>query len=185
MRLLYGLKTFMDTYCIDGIFISVLLILFVRLLFPQKLDTHYATLILKWLILFFVLLIYINIISSVLFPVQAESAHSFNNRAFGPYYWAYWIMFFFGAVFPLLLFIKKLGNSLYFLFAVAVLMNIGWVFESFVSHVTSLHRGIYSSSLNPYLPFYGERVILLYGLLLGIVVLVMGNVVKAYSSINK
>lgn len=175
MNFLNDTITFIDQYCIDGIFISVLLILLIRLLFKYKTDTHYAALLLKWLILSFSFLILINIIEQLLFPRQAESQVSFINRAFGPYFWAYWIMFFFSALFPLLLLFKKLGDRLYFLLLVAILMNIGWLFESFVIHMSSLHRD-FATELNPYVPYYRERMILFRGLCLGIGALLFGNI---------
>ncbi|MDB5258657.1 MAG: hypothetical protein JWM14_3352 [Chitinophagaceae bacterium] len=174
MQLLSDTINFTATYFIRGLFISVLLVLLVKLFFKQKINTHHAVLILKWIILSYTFLFIIKLITQFLFPIPSESFQSFTSRAFGPYYWAYWSMFFFSTLFPLLLLFKKWGHNVYFLLLVSVFLNIGWLFESFVVHMTSLHRE-FGTMHNPYLPFDEERMILLYGFCLGITALVLGK----------
>ncbi len=65
---------------------------------------------------------------------------AFVNRAFGPYWWAYWIMMSCNVISPQLFWFKKLRTSVAFTFAMSILINIGMWFERFVLIVTSLHR---------------------------------------------
>jgi len=74
----------------------------------------------------------------------------FKNRAFGPYGWAYAIMFTCNAVVPQLFWSKSLRRNPVALFVVSVLVNVGMYFERFVIVVTSLHRDFLPSSWGMY-----------------------------------
>ena len=65
---------------------------------------------------------------------------AFVNRAFGPYAWAYWIMFSCNAFVPQLFWFKKIRRNLLITFIITIFVNIGMWFERFVIVVTSLHR---------------------------------------------
>jgi molybdopterin-containing oxidoreductase family membrane subunit len=71
--------------------------------------------------------------------VQYEQ-FAFANRAFGPYWWAYWIMMTCNVVSPQLFWWRKLRRSVLFTFIMSIFVNIGMWFERFVLIVTSLHR---------------------------------------------
>jgi len=71
---------------------------------------------------------------------------AFMNRAFGDYYWAYWIMFSCNVIFPQLFWFKKIRRSIPIMFMLAVLVNVGMWFERFVITVTSLSRDFLPSS---------------------------------------
>lgn len=51
------------------------------------------------------------------------------GRIHGPYAWAYFLMIISNAVLPFILWFKKPGNNIYFLLLIAIMMNIGWIFE--------------------------------------------------------
>jgi molybdopterin-containing oxidoreductase family membrane subunit len=68
----------------------------------------------------------------------------FLNRAFGHYWWAFWIMFTCNAIVPQIFFFKKARTSIPVMFAVSLLVNVGMWFERFNIIVTSLY--------NDYLP---------------------------------
>ena len=70
----------------------------------------------------------------------------FRNRAFGPYNWAYFIMFTCNAIVPQIFWFKKMRRNAYVLFVVAILVNVGMWFERYVIVVTSLHRDFLPSS---------------------------------------
>jgi molybdopterin-containing oxidoreductase family membrane subunit len=70
----------------------------------------------------------------------------FRNRAFGPYNWAYAIMFTCNAIVPQLFWFKRLRRSAAVLFIVSILVNIGMWFERYVIVITSLHRDFVPSS---------------------------------------
>ena len=69
----------------------------------------------------------------------------FVNRAFGPYGWAYWIMFSCNAIIPQIFWSKKARNSIPVLFIASIFVNIGMWFERFVI-VMTLHRDFLPSS---------------------------------------
>ncbi len=77
--------------------------------------------------------------------VQVE-VFAFMNRAFGDYFWAYWIMFSCNVIFPQLFWFKKIRRSIPLMFILAVLVNVGMWFERFVITVTSLSRDYLPSS---------------------------------------
>lgn len=83
--------------------------------------------------------------------VQAET-FTFINRAFGPYAWAYWIMFSCNVFFPQLFWFKKIRRSIPIMFVLAVLVNVGMWFERFVIIVTSLSRDFLPASWAYYTP---------------------------------
>jgi len=87
---------------------------------------------------------------------------AFVNRAFGPYAWAYWIMFSCNVFFPQLFWFKKLRTSIPVMFVIAVLVNVGMWFERFVITVTSLSRDFLPSSWAYYTPTLTD-----FGLLIG------------------
>ncbi len=77
---------------------------------------------------------------------------AFQNRAFGPYAWAYWTMMFCNLVFPQFFWSKKMRRSITFTFFASIVVNIGMWFERFVITVTSLHRDYLPSSWDYYTP---------------------------------
>lgn len=82
--------------------------------------------------------------------------YAFANRAFGPYWWAYWIMMSCNLIFPQTFWVKKLRRNIYWTFAMSIFVNIGMWFERFVIIVTSLHRDYIPSSWAMYKPTWVE-----------------------------
>jgi Ni/Fe-hydrogenase subunit HybB-like protein len=72
--------------------------------------------------------------------------YAFMNRAFGPYWWAYWIMITCNVVTPHLFWIKRVRENMIIVFIISIFVNIGMWFERFVIIVTSLHRDYLPSS---------------------------------------
>jgi molybdopterin-containing oxidoreductase family membrane subunit len=87
---------------------------------------------------------------------------TFLNRAFGPYWWSYWIMVSCNVISPQLFWFKKLRTNPVFLWIVSIFVNIGMWFERYVIVVTSLHRDYLPSSWDLYIMTPHE-----YGILLG------------------
>ena len=87
--------------------------------------------------------------------VQYES-YAFQNRAFGPYWWAYWSMMTCNVITPQLFWFKKIRTSVMATFIISIFVNIGMWFERFVIIVTSLHRDYLPSSWVMYSPTYIE-----------------------------
>ena len=83
---------------------------------------------------------------------SAFEKFTFINRAFGPYWWAYWIMVTCNVMIPQLFWVKKFRRSIPLMFVVSLYVNIGMYFERFVIIVTSLHRDFLPSSWGTYVP---------------------------------
>jgi len=80
--------------------------------------------------------------------------YAFKNRAFGPYWWAYWSMITCNVVSPQLFWFKWCRTNVVFVFIVSIFVNIGMWFERFVIIVTSLHRDYLPSSWGMFSPTY-------------------------------
>ncbi len=76
---------------------------------------------------------------------------TFINRAFGPYWWAYWIMVSCNVVVPQIFWFRRLRRSIPVMFVATILINIGMWFERFVI-VMSLHRDYLPSAWGYYKP---------------------------------
>jgi molybdopterin-containing oxidoreductase family membrane subunit len=80
--------------------------------------------------------------------------YAFKNRAFGPYWWAYWSMISCNVICPQLFWFKKIRTNLVVVFIISIFVNIGMWFERFVIIVTSLHRDYLPSSWGYFSPTY-------------------------------
>ncbi len=82
--------------------------------------------------------------------------YAFANRAFGPYWWAYWTMMSCNLLAPQVFWIKWARTTPWFIFFMSIIVNIGMWFERFVIIVTSLHRDYLPSSWVMYGPTWVE-----------------------------
>ena len=80
----------------------------------------------------------------------------FHNRLAGPMWWAGWTMVTCNAILPHLLWFKKVRTSVWTLFAISVLINVGMWFERYVIIVVGLSRDFLPSSWGSYAPSYVE-----------------------------
>ena len=78
--------------------------------------------------------------------------YAFKNRAFGPYWWAYWTMVSCNVVSPQLFWFKAVRRNMVIVFILSIFVNIGMWFERFVIIVTSLHRDYMPSNWAYYSP---------------------------------
>ena len=78
------------------------------------------------------------------------------NRMFGPYGWTYWVLLFCNLLTPQLMWFKRFRISVPWLFAVAMVVNVGMWLERFVIVVTSLHRDFVPSSWGMYSPTFWD-----------------------------
>lgn len=79
-------------------------------------------------------------------------AYAFQNRAFGPYWWAYWIMISCNVITPQFFWFKKLRTNIVVVWVLSIFVNIGMWFERFVIVVTSLHRDYIPANWGYYSP---------------------------------
>jgi len=76
---------------------------------------------------------------------------AFVNRAFGPYYWAYWTMVSCNVLVPQIFWFKRLRTSIPVMFVASILINIGMWFERFVI-VSTLSRDFLPAAWDYYSP---------------------------------
>jgi len=62
-------------------------------------------------------------------PFEKET---FIRRAFGPYWWAYWTMFLCNVISPQVFWFKWARTTIWFIFVMSIIVNIGMWFERFV-----------------------------------------------------
>ncbi len=92
---------------------------------------------------------------------NAIERETFYNRAFGPYWWATWIMLTCNGFLPQLLWFKKIRTHLPTLFVLSLFINLGMWFERFVIIVTSLSHEYEPWQWAYYLPRWPELGILI------------------------
>jgi Ni/Fe-hydrogenase subunit HybB-like protein len=78
--------------------------------------------------------------------------YAFKNRAFGPYWWAYWTMITCNVISPQLFWFKWCRTKMWFVFVISIFVNIGMWFERFVIIVTSLHRDYLPANWGYFIP---------------------------------
>ena len=74
------------------------------------------------------------------------------NRAFGQYWWAYWIMVSCNVITPQLFWFKSIRTSIPLMFILSIIVNVGMWFERFVIIVTSLANDFLPSSWDQFTP---------------------------------
>jgi len=79
---------------------------------------------------------------------------TFKNRAFGPYWWAYWTMVTCNVVSPHLFWSKRIRTNMVAVFIIAAFVNVGMWFERFVIIATSLTRDYIPSNWGDFSPTY-------------------------------
>ena len=78
--------------------------------------------------------------------------YAFTNRAFGPYWWAYWAMITCNVAAPQLFWFKYCRQNPWVVLAIVMVPNTGMWFERFVIIVTSIHRDFLPSSWGYFSP---------------------------------
>ena len=71
---------------------------------------------------------------------SAYEQYAFLNRAFGPYWWSYWIMITCNVIIPQLFWFRFVRRNIKTMFVISIFVNIGMWFERYVIIITSLHR---------------------------------------------
>ena len=77
---------------------------------------------------------------------------AFANRAFGPFWWAYFAMVSCNVLVPQAFWFKKVRRSPMIIFALCILINVGMWFERFVIIATSLARSFLPAQWSYYSP---------------------------------
>ncbi len=77
---------------------------------------------------------------------------AFVNRAFGPFWWAYFAMVSCNVLIPQLFWIKKVRQNVILIFVLCIFVNIGMWFERFVIIATSLARSFLPANWSYFTP---------------------------------
>ncbi|MCC6822976.1 MAG: NrfD/PsrC family molybdoenzyme membrane anchor subunit [Verrucomicrobiota bacterium] len=83
---------------------------------------------------------------------SAFERFAFINRAMGPYWWGYWLMVGCNVIVPQLFWFAKVRKTLWFVFILSILVNVGMWFERFVIVVISLSREFLPSNWDYFKP---------------------------------
>lgn len=78
------------------------------------------------------------------------------NRFIGPYAPAYWVMLACNCVFPQLLWFHRIRRTVWLVFVLSLLINVGMWLERFIIIVTSLHRDALPGSWGMYHPTFWD-----------------------------
>ena len=167
---------FLGKNIINGIFVSVALIIIIRLFLKKKVETHISLEIIRWTIVSYCFITIISWLLLLIFPHSEK--YAFLERATGPYAWAYWLMLLFNCVTPLILLNKNIGKKIYLIFLITLFMNFGWIMEYFIILISSMHRDYDSGSAYEFPRYSRQLATLTKGFFLGIVVFIVGNGIK-------
>ena len=94
-------------------------------------------------------------------------------------------MLFMNCTFPLILLNKRIGKNIYIILLVTLLMNWGWLFESFVIHITSMHRDYAQSDYPNHFISIREVELLIKGFFVGVFALIIGNGIHWFRSLKR
>jgi Ni/Fe-hydrogenase subunit HybB-like protein len=86
------------------------------------------------------------------YGANPNEGFAFINRAFGPYWWAYFIMVSCNVITPQFFWFKGVRNNTAMVFILSLFVNVGMWFERFVIIATSLARDFLPSSWGYYSP---------------------------------
>jgi molybdopterin-containing oxidoreductase family membrane subunit len=86
------------------------------------------------------------------YGANSYEGFAFINRAFGNYWWAYWIMVSCNVICPQLFWFKKIRENTPLVWIIAIFVNVGMWFERFVIANTTLSRDFLPSSWGYYSP---------------------------------
>lgn len=86
------------------------------------------------------------------YGANSYEGFAFINRAFGNYWWAYWIMVSCNVICPQLFWFKSIRENIPLVWIISIFVNIGMWFERFVIANTTLSRDFLPSSWGYYSP---------------------------------
>lgn len=109
-------------------------------------------------------------------PNLISEQTTFYNRAFGEYWYFYWIMLLGNMIFPLFLFFTYFGRNYFWVFIMAFFFKFGMYMERFVIIVTSFQKDFLTSSWTCY--GFEPFLWILKGLILTVILLVVSQIKK-------
>jgi len=163
---------------IHGIFFSVALIIFVKLLSKNKIKTALSVRIIRLILVTYALATIVHLVCMLVF--NEWDSYAFLSRLTGQYRLVYIFMLLSNTIVPLVLIHNKIGRKLGLLFTIALVMNFGWIMESIIIHITNTHRCVGATS---YGQFWHTNTIIsaIYrGLILGAVLTLVEQGIKKW-----
>lgn len=137
MEIYNSIKHFIDVNIYSSLIPLLLFLILIEYFFKNRFKTKQVINLIRWfLISYFLVGIVRYSMGYIFFPEE----FAFTDRAIGPYYWSFWLMFTAAVVFPFTLFYKKLATKPLYLIVILFLMKIGWYFEQFVIMIASFQR---------------------------------------------
>lgn len=174
MELFDRIVKIIDTNIILCLIPLILTLWIINSIYKEKFHARKVLNIIGWTIIFYSHIILIRFVIEVFVNYDNVAIY---NRATGPYWWSYWLMFICATVLPFTLLLKRLRNKFWYVFIVAFFIKIGFYFERFVIIMSNLHRDYspsgWSNSNFVFLDYFGN--IFLQGFLLAILSLVICN----------
>lgn len=131
-------------YCLIPIIITLLV---VELIFKNRFKTKKALNLVRWTIIIYTISTYSVYLIQMVLNQNGNSIHPTGSHIQPD-----WLLIFCAVIFPLTLFLKRLGANFWYVLFVAIVMKIGTYFDLYVLFSTSFHRD--------YLPENGNNDIL-------------------------
>ncbi len=157
MELFDRIIDIVDTNIILCLLPMILTLWIINLIFKERFHSRKILNFIGWIIIFYSLTIFIRFLIEVFTEifiawnsVVEYEQYAFLNRATGPYWWSYWLMFLSAIILPYTLLFKKLRNKFWYVLIVAFCIKIGFYFERYVIIISSFHRDYLPSSWSKY-----------------------------------
>ena len=128
--------TFLQDLIVSGLPISILVVAIGKRLFSNQ-SFQRSIIWLRWILIASGVS---NLIYFLYIFAFDQAENQWLQRMHSEYQIAYGLLIFSNTLLPLLLFWKRIHTSISMLFVIAILMNLGSIFESFVTITTSFQR---------------------------------------------
>jgi hypothetical protein len=184
MELYNEIIRIIDVNLITSLVPLIFAIILIESIFKNRFKTKQVLNLVRWIIVSYTIVTMIQFLIRI---IVFRDEYAFLNRATGPYWWAYWLMFISAAILPFTLLYKKLFSKAFYLLFIAIFMKIGMYFERFVIIVTSLHRDYAPDNERFDLSYYliiGFLILMLQGFILAIILLGIFELIERKKSID-
>lgn len=130
--------------------------------------------IIRWILISYGLLTLLYYLTEIFIASYSGVEYlQWQVRATGSYWFAFWIMLLSNTIIPLVLTVRKFKHNLNILIAVSILMNMGWMYELFVIHITNAHREYVTDGKG--FQYWNEISVLLSGIVVGAIITIAAN----------
>jgi len=170
------LPMFLANNSIGGLFISVALIIFIKFLLKEKIETKITLEIISCVVIIYSTISLISWLLVFVFPNYKN--YVFLNIKTVLFTRVYWLFFLINSLVPLILLNKKVRKNIYIIFLLSLFMNLGWVFEWFLKLKTTNYMYYFEGNYTDFYFSGRQTPTLIKGFIVGLVFLIIGNVIK-------